>query len=282
MGIGKMNRNKRAILVVSCGCSNVEAREKSLMRIGEEIQAAYPDCQVFHAWTSRMIRHKLLEQEGIWIPGVKEAMEELLAKGFREVVIQPTHVLDGMENRAMEEEIQAVREEFSKIVIGAALLHSEEDKREAARAVAREIWPGSREALVMMGHGSRSGADTVYREMDTCFLEEGYDNIFLGTMEGQLDFESVLRRVLNRKPERILLAPFMVTAGKHAVNDLNGEKENSWKSRFEAAGFPVKCIRKGLGEYEGIRRILVKHAEASMKIIEDISGSEKVVIAFVK
>lgn len=264
-----MNRRKPAVLVVSCGCSYAGAREKTLNRIEADIQKAWPDCLVCRAWTSRRIRRRLLEQEGIWIPGVKEAMKELLDRGIYDVVVQPVHVLDGLEHQSMIEEIQAFKKFFSQIVIGAPLLSSKEDKKRVVQAVGRESRPEAGKVLVLAGHGTSSCADAVYREMDDGFAAEGYDDIFLGTMEGKLDFAHVLGRILSRRPEGIVLAPFMITAGWHAVRDLCGEQENSWKSRFEAAGFPVECVLKGLGDYEGIRRIFVEHAEKSMRIFEN-------------
>lgn len=263
-----MIREKRAILVVSYGCSYAEAREKTLNRIEKEIQEAYPGCPVCTAWTSRMIRRRLWEQKGIWIPDVREAAEELRAQGVREIAVQPTHVLHGLENQSITEELQDLRESFSQIVIGAPLLSSDEDKKKVIRIIGKEIRPAAEEALVLVGHGTGGSANAVYREIDEGFLQEGYANIFVGTMEGQSDFFEVLRQIRSRNPQRILLAPFMITAGKHAAGELSGEKASSWKSRLEAAGFSVECIFRGLGEYEGIRRIFAEHVEDSMKILE--------------
>lgn len=268
-----MNKRKPAVLVVSYGCSYAEAREKTLNRIEEDIQAAYPEAFICRAWTSRMLRRRLLERDGIWISGVEEAMEELLAQGIREVVVQPVHVLDGLENRTMAEEILSFADRFSQIVIGAPLLGSDEDKKRVVRVTAEEIQIEDGEALVLAGHGTKTSADEVYQELNQMFQEEGYENIFLGTMEGRLDFEYVLRCIRRRRPKRIVLAPLLITAGKHAVRDLCGEQESSWESRFEAAGFPVECVLKGLGEYEEIRRIFVEHVEDSMKIYEKAQGA---------
>ncbi len=266
---GKMDRRKPAVLVVSYGCGYAGAGEKTLNRIEADIQEAYPDCLICRAWTSRRIRRRLLEREGIRIPGVKEAMEELLDGGIHDVVVQPVHVLGGLEYQSMTEELQTFKESFSQIVVGAPMLSSEEDKKKVVFTIGREGRPEAGKVLVLVGHGTSSCADEVYREIDDGFAAEGYDNIFLGTMEGKLDFAHVLGRILNRRPEGIVLAPFMITAGWHAARDLCGEQEGSWKSRLEAAGFPVECVLKGLGEYEGIRRIFVEHAEKSMRIFEN-------------
>lgn len=237
-------------------------------RIEADIQREYPEYPVFHAWTSRFIRRKFLQKNGIRIPSVKDVLQELLNRGIYEVAVQPTHVLYGSEYENMTNDIRSFEKYFSRIVIGSLVLSSNEDKKRVIQVIGEEIRPKSREVLTLMGHGASCGGDAVFGELNRMFRELGYENIFLGAMEGQPDFQSVLEDVRMWNPERILLAPFMITAGKHAEIELSGEKDTSWKSRFEAAGFSAECILKGLGEYEGIRRIFLEHVEVSMRILK--------------
>ena len=65
--------------------------------------------------------------------------------------------------------------------------------------------------------------------------------------------------------KRVTLAPFMVVAGDHALNDMSGDDTDSWRSRFEAAGFTVECVLRGLGEYKGIRNLYIKHIQDALK-----------------
>ncbi len=236
-------------------------REKTLDRIEADIRNACPEYVVLHAWTSGRLRKKCFEQEGIRIPGVKEAMEELLRRGIRDVAVLPTHVLGGLEYQGMKKELQAFEGRGSRILTGVTLLFSEEDRRKTAKALAAELEPGADEALALVGHGTKDGLDTAYRELDGAFRKLGYGNIFVGAMEGEPDFQSVLDRIRKRNPERVVLAPLMIAAGKHAARDMGGGSSHSWKSRLEEAGFPTVCIMKGMGEYEEIRRIFTRRAE---------------------
>ena len=46
----------------------------------------------------------------------------------------------------------------------------------------------------------------------------------------------------------------------------NGQGEDdSWKSQLEDEGYDVRVIMKGLGEFEGIRRIFLDHIEETME-----------------
>lgn len=263
----KIVRKKTAILVVSYGCNHERMRAKTIGRIEADIQKAYPEYLISHAWTSQIIRRKCFEQERIRIPGVKEAMEELFRRGIQQVVVQQTHLLNGLENRRMIEDVETFAEDFSQLIIGAPLLASYEDKRKVIHIIEEEIRLKNGEALALVGHGLKGGEEETLGELGAMFRELGYEDIFLGSMEGQPDFQSVLERIRRRNAKHILLTPFMIAAGKHAERDLCGEKDTSWKSRFEEAGFSTTCILKGLGEYEGIRQIFAEHVEDSLRIL---------------
>ena len=60
------------------------------------------------------------------------------------------------------------------------------------------------------------------------------------------------------------VTPFMIVAGDHAHNDMAGDSPDSWVCQFENAGFEVCPIIKGLGEYPGIRRMYVEHAQKAI------------------
>jgi len=110
-----------------------------------------------------------------------------------------------------------------------------------------------------MGHGTPHYANAIYAALDYTFKDLGYHNLFMGTVEAYPSMESLLRFVRKQNPSCIHLAPFMIVAGDHARNDLAGDDADSWKSQFEQAGYPVLCHLKGLGEYEGIRQIFLRH-----------------------
>ena len=119
------------------------------------------------------------------------------------------------------------------------------------------------EALVLMGHGTPHHANTVYAALDYMFKDQGYNNVFVGTVEGYPKLSNVIKLIKERSFKKIHLAPLMFVAGDHALNDMSGE-EDSWKACFETEGYSVECHLKGLGEYEGIRRIILRHLKTAM------------------
>ncbi|MCD7735573.1 MAG: sirohydrochlorin cobaltochelatase [Lachnospiraceae bacterium] len=261
-----MNGSRKAILVVSFGTSYVETRIKTIDRIEEDMKERYPDRRVYCAWTSGIIRRKVKERDGLCIPDIMGAMKQIAADGMTELVVQPTHVINGIETDRMMESVMSGRHLFARVSVGAPLLTTHEDNARIVQVIAGELRPKERETLGLMGHGTEHYANSIYAALDYQFKDAGYPNIFMGTVEAYPALDTLLRRVKEQEPERVILAPFMIVAGDHAQKDLAGESEDSWKSRFEKEGFKVSCVLKGLGEYAGVRELLLEHAQTAAEL----------------
>ena len=263
-GKNTMSTNaKKAILAVSFGTSHEDTRKVTIDAIEQDIQAAFPDYALYRAWTSKMIIRKLKSRDNIHVNTVKEAMEQMRADGITDILIQPTHVINGIENDLMKEDALAYRDDFHSISFGDPLLTTEQDNLDVIRAVAEEFSDlKSDEALVLMGHGTTHYANAIYAALDYTFKDKGYPNIFLGTVEAYPSMETLMKMVRNYQPKKVILAPFMIVAGDHAKNDMAGDDPQSWYSQFKAAGFSTETVIKGLGEYPGIRKIFVDHLRA--------------------
>ena len=252
---------KKAILVVSFGTSHNDTRTITIDAIESDIAATFPDFTVYRAWTSGMIIQKVFKRDNLKIFTVTEAMEQMRADGITDVIIQPTHVINGIENDLMKEHALAFQKDFRSIRFGTPLLTSEADNLAVITAITKNFsFLSPRDALVLMGHGTTHYANAIYAALDYQFKEMGFSNIFIGTVEAYPDMDTLLRLVDRFQPEQLFLAPFMIVAGDHAVNDMAGE-EDSWKSQFETLGYPVTCILKGLGEYEAIRKLFLSHIQ---------------------
>lgn len=259
-----MIQGKKAILIVSFGTSFHQAREKNISRIEKDIAEAFPGYWIYRAWTSRIITEKILRRDGIRIPSVKEAIEQMLEDGITHVIVQPTHLMDGIENRQMKEDMYTYGNAFEQVSFGEPLLATAEDQERAIRAVMEGFaFMEKDQVLVLMGHGTSNYTNFIYTDLDNMLKNLGYPHVFLGTIEGHPHLDTLLEKVGGFHPRKVLLTPFLVVAGKHAIHDMSGENPDSWKSRFEAEGFDVECIMKGLGEYPGIRRLYVEHAKAA-------------------
>lgn len=255
---------EKGILAVSFGTSHIDTLEKSISVIEHEIARKFPEWQVYRAFTSRMIVRKLKRTENIEIDTVAEALERMAADGIREVIVQPTHIINGIENDRMMENLMEKMSLFSKIRVGKPLLSSVDDYKKAIHAVMSEVGLENGEMLVLMGHGTDHHANSAYPTLEYTFHALGYNQVLVGTVESFPELKNVMAKLEIADRKKVALMPFMLVAGDHAKNDMAGE-EDSWKSELEDAGYDVRVIMKGLGEFEGIRKIFLDHIEETME-----------------
>ena len=216
---------KPVILVVSFGTSYNDNRDLSIGAVEQAIQAAYPDWEVRRAFTAQTIIDILDERDGIDIDNVTEAMDRLVADGVKQVVIQPTHVMNGYEYDDVVAEIAPYADQFEGFAVGAPLLTSIEDYEAVTEALlADNEYVGSEDtAIVYMGHGTEHFANATYSQMQLMMQAAGYENVFVGTVEGFPALDNVMASVTAFGAERVVLYPFMVVAGDHANNDMAGD-----------------------------------------------------------
>ena len=122
-------------------------------------------------------------------------------------------------------------------------------------------------ALIFLGHGTAHKANAVYGVLDRQLKEMGRSNFYMRTIEDDGPLEPLLTEIMEKGCRRVILAPFMIVAGEHAKHDMAGTKD-SWKRRLEQTGFRVECVLKGLGEYEGIRKIFLNHIKEAEAVCE--------------
>ena len=257
---------KKGLLVVSFGTSVNETCKKTIDVIEKRLQEEFSEYVVYRAWTSKKIIKKIRERDGVKTDTVAEAMERMFCDGIEDIVVQPTHVIDGIENEQMTEDVLAYRERFASLRFGKPLLVDKKDLEGVTEAVMEEFGDLSKdEALVFMGHGTVHKAHRIYQVLDAEFKNSGYPYVFLGTVEASPSLERLIERVRAYGVKKVRLAPFMVVAGDHALHDMSGDSKKSWKNLFEAAGFEVRCVLKGLGEYRGIQRLYVQHVKEALR-----------------
>ena len=256
---------KKAIVAVSFGTSYPDTMKKTIAAIEADLAAAFPDRELFRAFTSHMIIQKIARRDGMVIDTISQALQRLTAAGYEDVIIQPTHVINGEEWDKLKSQAAPYEGAFRRLAFGTPLLTAVEDYRAVVCALLEylpEYEKGT--AIVLMGHGSEHPATAVYATLEYMFHDQGRRDIRVGTVEGYPGFDELCRRLSEQgKVEKVFCYPLMVVAGDHARNDLAGDDPDSWRSRLEDSGYQVQCVLTGLGELPKIRAIFTRHALAA-------------------
>lgn len=282
---------EKEILVVSFGTSFNDSRVADISGVEKAIQEQNPDWSVRRAFTAQIIINHVQARDGEKIDNMEQALERAVANGVKQLVIQPTHLMHGAEYDELVEATKKYEDQIDSIVIAEPLLGQvgndatsiNEDKKDAAEAITEEALSvagydnieASKEdgvAFVFMGHGTSHTAKVTYSQVQTQMQELGYDNVFIGTVEGEPEetaCEEVIKTVKEAGYKKVILRPLMVVAGDHANNDMAGEEDDSWLSMFKASGNfdSVDTQISGLGSIDKIKEIYIAHTAAAVKEI---------------
>ena len=250
------------LLVVSFGTSYNDNRAATIGAVESAMETAFPDYAVRRGFTSNIIIEHIQRRDGVVIDDVTEALARAKANGVKNLLVQPTHLMNGYEYGDLVKELEACAGDFETVKIGAPLLTTDEDFAAVAQAMvdAAAGYDDGKTAVCYMGHGSEAAANGIYARMQQHLTGSGHDNFFVGTVEAEPTAEDLVKLVKAAGYEKVVLRPMMIVAGDHANNDMAGDGEDSWKSVFTAAGFQVTCEINGLGELEAIQQLLAAHA----------------------
>ncbi len=254
------------LLVISFGTSYNDNRRLTIGAVEEAMEKAFPDWSVRRAFTAQLIIDRLQRRDGQVIDNVGQALDRAVENGVKRLVIQPTHLMDGLEYNDVVNEAAQYADAFEAMAIGAPLLTSDEDFQIVAKVMAEATaqYDDGKTAVCFMGHGTEAASNAIYAKMQQVMTDAGYANYFIGTVEAAPTLEDVLALVQTGGYERVVLQPMMIVSGDHANNDMAGEDEDTWKTVFQNAGYEVECVLKGLGEYEAIQNLLAAHAQAAI------------------
>ena len=285
------------ILVVSFGTSFNESRVNDIKGMEDALAEAYPEWAVRRAFTAQIIINHIQARDEEKIDNMDQALERAVASGVKNLVIQPTHLMHGAEYDEMKEALDAYADKFEKLAIAEPLLGEvgadgnavNDDKEYVAKEVVAaaaksagvadiKALADDSTALVLMGHGTSHTAKVSYSQMQTQMNKLGYDNVFVGTVEGEPEetaCENIIEAVKEAGFTKVILRPLMVVAGDHANNDMAGDEEDSWKSMFEASGNfeSIDCQIEGMGRIEAIEQLYVNHTLAAMDSLGNLSIS---------
>ncbi len=268
-------KSEKAILVVSFGTSFNDSRDITIGAIEEAIAEACPEYEIRRAFTSQIIIDVLAERDKLEIDNVKEALDRAVADGVKELVVQPTHLMNGFEYNDLEKELTEYVDKFDKIVFAEPLLMSDADFEAVIKAITEKTasYDDGETAICFMGHGTEAASNSVYAKLQDMLKAGGYENYYIGTVEAEPTLADVIAALKAKGVyKKIVLQPLMVVAGDHANNDMAGDEADAWKTVLTNEGYEVECVLEGLGQIPAVQDIYVAHAKAAIEGNEAFTG----------
>ena len=251
---------KKAVLVVSFGTTYEETRKKTIEVCEKKISLALSDYDFYRAYTSNRIIKKIKNRDGIEINNPLQVLEKLYEEGYKEVIVQPLHIICGEEYNKLKYEVEKYRYKFKRIILGSPLLTCEDDYKEFVEAIINQIPKLCYdEAILFVGHGTLHESNLVYKDVENMLRDYGI-NAYIVTLEGDKNIHHVIKNLKSENIQTINLMLMMLVVGYHVGKDIKGDKESSLKSILEKEGFKLNMNLKGLGENAKIQDKFVRHA----------------------
>lgn len=252
-----MEKNDKAsVLMVHFGTTFDDTRKNTIDAVNDEAKKEFPDMKIREAYTSRIIMRRLKER-GIVKDNPAEALDKLAKEGYTHIIVQPTNVINGVESKTLEQQLEMYKDKFKEIRTGSALLSTPEDYKAVAEIIDKEVGKVTdNEAVVLVGHGTHDNGNAAYPAMDYTAKSMGY-KFYVGTIEGFPEFDDVVKGLKKDNIKKVILMPFMFVAGDHANNDIAVD----WKEALEKEGFTVEVKLTSLGMMEDIRKMFIDHAK---------------------
>lgn len=249
---GMKPSDKAAILMVHFGTTHADTRAKTIDALNARVKKEFPDIDVKEAYTSRIVIKKL-EKDNIVKLNPLQALKQLQADGYTHILIQPSTIIDGVEMESLNKNVDELKGSFKDIRIGDPLLYSPEDYEKVIEVLIKDNDKNT--AYVWVGHGTYDATTAQYAMLDYMLKDKGYNNCFVGTVEGYPEFDNVLSLLRSSPFKKVVLVPFMFVAGEHAKNDIAGD----WKNDLEKEGYKVNVLMEGLGQNPHIQELYISH-----------------------
>ena len=262
MNSPNQGEGKQALLMVHFGTTYDQTRTLTIDAINNKVKQTFKDADVFEAYTSRIVI-KRLKERGIIKQTPTEVLLRLRSEGYTRVIVQGTHIINGIEHDLLQKEVDRVRPFFDNIRLGNPLLYNLDDSKKVIDILVKRHPANEKkkEHIVFVGHGTTSPSTAIYSQIDYMLKANGFTNYHVGTIEGYPTLETVLKQLKEKKAKSVVLVPFMFVAGDHATNDISAD----WKEAIEKENIKVSLSIEGLGQIPEIQNIFIEHIRQSMK-----------------
>lgn len=255
---------KAGILIAAYGSSNMQSSQ-AIRNFQNRLEHFF-NVPVRIAFTSETLRRRLAHAK-TKSDSVLKALKKMEYERFTHVAVQSLHLIAGIEyHEVLADTVLAKNSGTMNIQFGLPLLQSDSDADRVVHALV-SLLPadfGCQDVAVWMGHGTSHDAKQLYAALADK-LHVYNENLYSACMEGEYTLEQVIKD-LKKKPiiRKVWLLPLLTVVGKHALCDMAGEEERSWKNQILARGYECEPYLKGLAESYEIQNIWIERIKRAI------------------
>ncbi len=227
----------------------------------------YPDEKIAWAFTSSMLRKKQ-KQEGVHWESPAEVLARLSCEGCRRAVVQSLHVVPGAE---FDKAAAAAQQAPLTASVGRPLLDSLHDCERAVSCLDDLIADPREQITVFAAHGTdHEDGGRMYREFERHLSKRYPEHVYVSMVEGEPSWDDTIEKIHASPLKSVRFIPLMFVAGDHIINDVMGERDDSWKRSLP--GYEISALHKGLGYHPGIADIYFDHLRSATESLnrEDV------------
>lgn len=277
-GLGATGRARTGFVYAAYGttdpagaCEDIERPARELHeRFCRELGLDPAEAPLRVAYASAAVRARLKER-GESVSSPAEALSELASAGVGRVWVSAPYLVEGASYRGLRASLEGVASRFEELRCSGPLLATGDDARALAR-ILDDAHP-RREgcAIVLACHGFHGPERRLVEDLAKRLALRGRGDMVLGALAGEPGLPSVMERLaaLDPAPERVELAPVLLTAGVHVMENLAGAHGESWRSRLSAAGWDVEVSTEGLIRLPAVRDLLLDRLVAAERVRAD-------------
>lgn len=257
---------KIALLLAAYGSANPYS-QRAIYSFGAMCRQKFPHFPVRWAFTSLLLRERMANMRRK-SDSVRKALERLWHEKYECVAIQPLQTIPGHEYQQVCNVVgEVANARKMRCSIGRPLLSTPDEAPEVARALLAHL-PAERkndEDVVLMGHGAKHEGCSLYNYL-AIELARLDKRVYLGTMSPPNELGTIIPSLVS---DVVWLMPLLSVVGKHAINDMAGMAEDSWRSRIEAAGHRCNPVLKGISEYASVADLWLGNLGKAVDFLEN-------------
>lgn len=264
--------NKKRAIVLACFGSVIE--QQKYLDLEAKVKEAYPDCEVFTSFSSRMVIKMLKKEKDEVYKNLPQTLADVDMHGFKHVVVVSVNIFPTDEHEFLKKIVTGFKH-FSLANIGftSAILTKTKDTTLFLNDLHEKVSKEDTANLYVI-HGTPKldtiGIDSI--NYSASYLEQIDDRNFTCSLEGAYPYiymnDAVKRKIKAKGFKKVQVIPMLLVSGNHYMKDMH-EISDDLSDTFESSIVEpmTNSTNFNLIELQTTQDILLTNIKESFKML---------------